>query len=532
MTGLETAAPAAAVVESAVPGWAILASLLAVPAIVFSSRRPNLREFWTLAAAVVKFALVLSLLPQALAGGGARLDLLELAPGIRFALHADPLGVFFALVASGLWIVTSVYSIGYMRGNGERQQTRYFASFALSLSATLGVAFAENLLTFLVFYELLTLATYPLVVHKETPEAVRAGRMYLAYALSAGLVFLVGTVWVQLTVGTVDFVAGGALPFDAFGEGEVKVLFLLFMAGVAVKSGVMPLHSWLPAAMVAPTPVSALLHAVAVVKSGVFGVLRVTGYVFGPELMSRYGLDTLLAGFAGATVILASLIALRQDNLKRRLAYSTVGHLSYIVLGAALVTPAALHGALLHLSAHATMKITLFFCAGAIYVHTHRTEISQLDGLGRKMPWTFGAFAVGALGLAGLPPVNGFVSKWWLCLGTLEPAHFLALGVFLLSGLLNAGYFFPIVVRAFFRPPAAAKVGAGGHGSISHSGHDDHEPAGEASPWMVVPLCSTAVLCVLFGLWPDFPLPFFRLAGQVMRAVTGGMAGAEPALDF
>jgi len=492
------------------PLLAVLVSLAAVPLILLSSRWPNLREFWTFAAALAKFGLVLALLPVALHGETVGIKVLELAPGISLALAADPLGVFFALVASGLWIVTSVYSIGYMRGNGEKKQTRYFASFALSLASTIGIAFADNLLTFLLFYELLTLATYPLVIHKETPEAIRSGRMYLAYALTAGLVFLAGTVWIFFRTGSVDFQAGGMIPSDAFSAGEMKALFLLFMVGVGVKSGVMPLHSWLPAAMVAPTPVSALLHAVAVVKSGVFGVLRVTGYVFGPETMSAFGLDTVLAIFAGSTVLLASVIAMRQDNLKKRLAYSTVGHLSYIVLGAALLSPAALQGSLLHLSAHAVMKITLFFCAGAIYVHTHKTEISQLDGLGRKMPWTFGAFTVGALGLAGLPPVNGFVSKWWLCLGSLEAGQQLALGVFLLSGLLNAGYFFPIVIRAFFRPAPVA------------NGHHE-QPSGEASPWMVAPLCFTAVLALVLGVFPDFPLPFFELAGRVVNAVTGGV---------
>jgi len=269
--------------------------------------------------------------------------------------------------------------------------------------------------------------------------------------------------------------------------------------------------------MVAPTPVSALLHAVAVVKSGAFGVLRITGFVFGPEAMRAHGLDVLLASLAGATIVLASAIALRQDNLKRRLAYSTVGHLSYIVMGAALLSTSSYAGSVLHLSAHALMKITLFFCAGAIYVHAHKTEVSQLDGLGRAMPWTFGAFAVGALGLAGIPPVNGFVSKWWLALGSLDAGHAVVLGVFLLSGLLNAGYFLPIVVRGFFRPAGDASHG---HGL----------PKGEASPWMVAPLCITAALALLLGVFPNVPLPFFDLAKMVAESVTSSSAlAADPA---
>lgn len=498
---------------SVLPWLAVGISLAVVPAIILCDRRPNLREFWTFAAALVKFGIVLALVPGALRGETAEWTLLNLAPGVSFTLAADPMGVFFALVASGLWIVTSAYSIGYMRGHGEPRQTRYYASFAVSLASTIGIALSGNLLTFLVFYELLTLATYPLVIHKESPEAIKAGRMYLAYALTAGLLLLAATAWIFFRTGTLDFQAGGMLPTGAFSGGEIKVLFILMLVGVGVKSGIMPLHSWLPAAMVAPTPVSALLHAVAVVKSGAFGVIRMTGFVFGPETMREFGLDLILAGFAGATILLASVIALRQDNLKKRLAYSTVGHLSYIALGAALLAPGALQGGILHLSAHALMKITLFFCAGAIYVHAHRTEVSQLDGLGRSMPWTFGAFAIGALGLAGIPPLNGFISKWWLAVGSVEAGREWALGVLLISGLLNAGYFFPIVIRGFFRAPA--------------DNGDDHTrklPVGEASPWMVVPLCFTACFAVVFGIFPDFPLPFFELANDIVTEVFAGSA--------
>jgi len=502
---------------SLLPLYAVLVSLLAVPAILLASRRPNIREAISLLAAVVKFLLVLAILPAVRAGERVVLELVEIAPGIGLTLGVDSLGVYFALVASGLWILTTLYSIGYMRGHGETRQTRYYASFALSLSATIGIAFSANLLTFLIFYELLTLATYPLVVHKQSAEAIRAGRMYLAYALSAGLLFLAGTVWLQSSMGTVYFSAGGIISEGVFKPWQIQVLFLLFMVGVGVKSGIMPLHSWLPAAMVAPTPVSALLHAVAVVKSGAFGVLRVTGFVFGPETMRAHGLDLLLAGFAGATILLASLIALKQDDLKKRLAFSTVGHLSYIVMGAALASSAAFTGSILHLSAHALMKITLFLCAGAIYVHAHKTRVSQLDGLGRSMPWTFGAFAVGSLGLAGIPPLNGFISKWWLVSGSLESGQGLIFGIFLLSGLLNAGYFFPIVIRGFFHAPAKP-------------GKDDHpHPVREASPWMVVPLCLTAALAVVFGIMPDFPLPLFELARQIAESITAyGTEGSLP----
>lgn len=498
---------------SVLPLLAVLVSLLAVPAILLSGHRPNLREGWTFVVALVKFALVLCLLPGALQGDRVGLTLFEIVPGVGLSLIADPMGVYFALVASGLWIVTSIYSIGYMRGHAEKKQTRFFAAFAMSLASTIGVAFAGNLLTFIIFYEVLTLATYPLVIHKENKDALRSGRLYLGYALTAGLLLLAVAGWIYARTGTLDFAPGGILTAGVFSQGEMILLFGLLIAGVGVKAGMMPLHSWLPAAMVAPTPVSALLHAVAVVKSGAFGILRVVGFVVGPALMAAHGLDILLACFAGATILLASIIALRQDNLKKRLAYSTIGHLAYIILGAALVTPAAFLGALLHLSAHALMKITLFFCAGAIQVHAHRSEISSLNGLGRAMPWTFGAFAVGSLGLAGIPPVNGFISKWWLVIGSMEAGQIAFLCVFLLSGILNAAYFFPIVIRAFFMAPAEGAA---------------ESVTGEASPWMVAPLCFTALLAVTFGLFPDFPIAFFDLAKGVVDSIFAAEAVPSP----
>ncbi len=487
--------------NSLVPFWAILASLIAVPLILLSSKKPNVREFWTLIAALVKFALVLSLLPEVRAGKIAECTLLELSPQIGLSLKVDAFGIFFALIASGLWILTSIYSIGYMRGHHEKKQTRYFASFALSLSATIGVAFSANLLTFIVFYELLTLATYPLVIHSETKEAIRAGRQYLAYSLSAGLLLIAGAGWIYSATGSLDFQPGGILNSVNATPNAFRLVFLLFVVGVGVKAGIMPFHSWLPNAMVAPTPVSALLHAVAVVKSGVFGVIRVVGFVFGPELMTLHHLNLILGIFAGATIILASLIALQQDSLKRRLAYSTIGHLSYIVLGAALLSKDGFVGGIFHISTHAVMKITLFFCAGAIYVNTHRQKVSELDGIGKAMPWTMGAFAIGSLGLIGIPPINGFFSKWYLVMGSVQSGWWIALVVLLLSGLLNAAYFLPILHRAFFVKS------------------DQFANYGEASPWMVVPLCTTALLAVVFGFFPNLFFGFFSLAQQITASV-------------
>lgn len=494
------------VYTSPLPLLAVVVSLVAVPLIMVSRNRPRLRESWTLLAAIAKLGLILLMLPAILDGRSATTHLGEIVPGIDIALRVDALGMLFAIVASGLWIITSVYSIGYLRAAQERNQTRFFAAFAVCLSATIGVAFAANVITFIIFYEILTVATYPLVVHKATPEAIRAGRKYLAYTLTAGVALLAAAAWTYSLAGSLDFVEGGLLTGATESTTTVRWLFALFIGGVGVKAAIMPLHAWLPAAMVAPTPVSALLHAVAVVKSGVFGVVRVVGFVFGPTVMSEAGLAVPLAVVAGITILVASLIALAQDNLKRRLAYSTIGHLSYIVLAAALIDPTAMVGGLLHITTHATMKITLFFVAGAIYAHTRREDISQLDGIGRVMPWTMGAFAVGSIGLAGLPPINGFISKWFIGAGAASSGQELALIVLLVSGLLNAANFFPIVHRAFFRSAGPL------------------ERRGEAPRLIVIPLVATAALSVLFGLWPNAFVHLHDLAVAVSHGVFGGGA--------
>ena len=485
-----------------IPLFAILASLAVVPLIALSGSRPNLRETWTVLAGLLKFGLVLSLVPGALEGKTVGLTLFELAPGLPFELEADPFGVLFALIASGLWIFTSFYSMGYMRGNKEKKQTRFFASFALCLSSTIGVAFAGNLFTFIFFYEVLTLSTYPLVVHKETEAAIQASRKYLSYTLTAGLLLVAAAGIIYMHAGTLDFQAGGLEALQGMPEPLLLTVFLLMLGGVGVKAGIMPLHSWLPSAMAAPTPVSALLHAVAVVKSGVFGVIRVTGFVVGFDLMKEMSFDTILMVLSGFTILVASLLAFKQDNLKRRLAYSTVGHLSYIVLGVSLLSPIGLTGSILHIAAHATMKITLFFVAGSIYVHLHKENISQLDGVAKSMPWTMGAFTIGSMGLAGMPPINGFFSKWTLGLGSLEAGLWIPLAILVMSGLLNAGYFFPIVYRAYFKAPGK-----------------ELEGVGEATPFMTVPIVITASLSVLFGIYPDLFFGIFELAQGVANSL-------------
>ena len=457
-------------VEHVVDSWrplaAVLISTVAIALIVASHRRPNVREAWSVIASVGKFAIVASMLPGVLDGTEYRWSLGmvpgldgEFVAGAEFALRADPLGMLFALLASFLWIFTAFYSAGYMRGLDEPNQTRFFASFAASLSAAIGIAFAENLVTIFVFYELLSVATYPLVAHDETDEARAAGRKYLAYTFfGGGFLVLAGTALVFVLTDTTTFGATAADLAEA-DPALARAAFGLLAAGFGVKAGLMPLHSWLPDAMVAPTPVSGLLHAVAVVKSGAFGVARVVLEVFEPDLVGELGVGLALAAVAAFTLTAASIIALRADRLKRRLAFSTVSQLSYIVLGLGLAGPAAVAGSgtktviiggLLHIPAHAFMKLTLFFCAGFIHVETHTDYISEMDGIGKRMPLTMTAFAVAAAGMAGIPLVAGFVSKWFLLIGAVEANQAIFAVVLLISGVLNIAYFWPIVYGAFF----------------------------------------------------------------------------------
>jgi len=461
-------------------------------------RRANLREFWSVAAGVVQSAIVVSMIPEIQAGRTLECVLLEILPGVELAFRVDALGLLFALGASVLWVGTSFYSIGYMRSLDEHAQTRYFACFAVALSATLGVAFSANLFTLFLCYEALTLSTYPLVGHKETAEARAGARTYVIYLLGAAKVLLLAAVILTYNVaGTLELRAGGILPVSELTArpGLLLVVFALFLFGFA-KNAVMPLHGWLPAAMVAPTPVSALLHAVAVVKTGVFATLRVVLFVFGAEAMRTLGADTLALGVAAVTILGGSLLALRQDNLKARLAYSTVSQLSYIILGVALLSPSGILGGVAHLTNHAVSKITLFLCAGSIYVSTHKTEISQMAGLGRRMPWTMAAFALASFSMVGLPPASGFVSKWYLALGSVEHGSAWLLGVLLAGSLLTAAYLGPVVYTAYFEEAPGSEP-----------------PEIREVPWMVIPLVLSAGLSLLLGVFPD---PVLKLARMVV----------------
>ena len=472
---------------------ALALPLLGAAMIALANRSPNAREAATLVTGVALLATVVSLVAPVQAGGRPSVALVDMLPGMPIAFTVEPLGLLFALVASGLWIVNSLYSIGYMRGNAEKHQTRFYVCFALAIAATMGVAFAANGLTLFLFYEMLTLVTYPLVAHHGTEEAKRGGRVYLGVLLSTSIMFFLFALAITWhAAGTLDFVPGGILA-GRLGNAAIGGLLALYMFGIG-KAALMPFHRWLPAAMVAPTPVSALLHAVAVVKAGVFTVVKVIVYVFGIDSIRGLASVDWLPTVAAFTIVAASIVALRSDNLKRRLAYSTVSQLSYVILAAALLTPLSVIGAAMHIAAHAFGKITLFFAAGAIYTAAHKTEVSQLDGIGRRMPWTMGAFAVGAVSMIGLPPTAGFASKWFILSGAYEAGHWVAIATIAASTLLSAGYLLPIVFRAFFRPSA-----------------DSHGHAhGEAPLPMVVAMVATAAATVLMFFFADLPLSLAR----------------------
>jgi multicomponent Na+:H+ antiporter subunit D len=477
------------------PGHAA-ALAVALPAlgslgVMLAGRRRNLREGVTVATTLLTFATVLSLLPAILAGQRPGLELVEFLPGVTLAFEVEPLGLLFGLVASGLWIVTALYSIGYLRGLREQNQTRFYACFALTISGALGLAFSRNLVTLFLFYEVITFATYPLVTHHGTPEAVRAGRVYLGILVGTSVAFfLLAILWTWRLTGCLEFQEGGFLAGTA-GSSALALLLALYVFGIG-KAAVMPFHRWLPAAMVAPAPVSALLHAVAVVKAGVFSILKIAIYVFGIDLLRETSISDWMMYAASVTILVASIIAIREDNLKKRLAYSTIAQLSYIVLGTALATSSGVLGAGLHIATHAMGKITLFFCAGAIYVAAHKTEISQMDGIGRRMPFTMFAFFAASLSVIGLPPFGGMWSKWYLLLGAAEGHHLLFLGVLMVGSLLSAGYLMPVVLRAFFREPAPGR-----------DGPDAGPRIHEAPLLCVVPLCVTAAGCLaLFFLAP------------------------------
>ena len=436
---------------------ALVAPLAAAAAVPLAGHRPQLREALSLLAAAALVAALALLAPSVLAGERPTFGLFELMPGVEVGFRVEPLGLGFALVAALLWPVTVVYSIGYMRAHGEGHQTRFYTFFALAIAAVVGAAFAGDLLTLYFFYEALTVATYPLVTHGGGSADRVGGRTYLQVLFGTSLTFLLLAIaWTYALTGSLSFADGGLFAADGAraAPAVLATLYALFLFGTG-KAALMPFHRWLPAAMVAPTPVSALLHAVAVVKLGVFTVLKVSIYVFGLDTLSRFGVATFMQYVAAATLLGAAVLALREDNLKRRLAYSTVSQLSYVVLAATLASGTAILAAGLHIAAHAFAKITLFFCAGAILVSLHRTTVTSLRGAGRSMPWTFAAWTVASACVIGLPLTGGFWSKWYLAHGALEAGQPLLLAVILIGSLLAVGYLLPPAVQAFMPSPSS-----------------------------------------------------------------------------
>ncbi len=461
---------------------AVALPLLACAAVVLLRRRPAARETASVVIGVALAGVVLSLWPTV--DHGPRFELWTWLPGLSFEFALEPLGLLFATVAAVLWPVTTVYAAGYLRAEQDRAQTRFFVFFALTIAAAMWIALSANLITLLVGYEVMTLATWPLVAHTGSADARRGARTYVVVLLATSIgLLLPAIVWTWVLAGSTEFRPGGLLAGQA-GTGVLTLLFALYLFGIG-KAALMPVHRWLPSAMVAPTPVSALLHAVAVVKAGVFTVLKVTVYVFGLDTLRETGAAVPMTWVAAFTLLAAGLVAVRSDNLKRRLAYSTVSQLAYIVLAAGLANEVAVAGGALHLVTHAVGKITLFLCAGAIAATAHRTRVSELDGLGRAMPWTFAAFLVAAISIIGLPPGAGMWSKWLLVLGAAESEQVVLLVVMLVGSLLSVAYLMPIPVRAFLRPPS--------------------EPAahGEAAPAMTVPLTLTALGCVALFFGAD-----------------------------
>ena len=477
----------------------LLLPVAAALGVVFTGQHPNRRETVTVVSGVLLFLLAAGLAGNVSWDVAPRLVLAEPIAGLALAFSPEPLGVMFALLASFLWPVTSVYAIGYMRAHHEQNQTRFYAAFALSIGAVMGIALAANMFTLFVFYELLTVTTYPLVTHAGTDAARRAGRVYLGLLMGTSIVFLLlAMIWTWQLTGTLEFTPGGVfggLVVDVGGP-VLGTLLVLYVIGTG-KAALMPFHRWLPAAMVAPTPVSALLHAVAVVKAGVFTILKVVVYLFGIDTVAKIAAADWLAALAALTILLGSLVAMTQDNLKARLAYSTISQLSYIVLGAMLGVAAGVIGGGMHVVMHAFGKITLFFCAGAILVAAHKTRVSELDGLGRTMPWTMLAFLIGALSVVGLPPFGGTWSKWWLVQGTLDTGAWMLTAVLLISSLLNILYLVVIPVRGFFASPATPSIGI------------------REAPWpSLLAIGCTALGCVVLFFWPD---ALFRLINEVPR---------------
>ena len=438
---------------------------------------------------------IVILVPDILSGYVPFTTLATPIPGVPIALNLEPLGLIFALVSSILWVTTTIYSMGYMAKHPGQNIKRFYVCFCIAIGSALGVALSENLLTLFLFYELLTISTYPLVTYNVSDESKKAGRTYLGILIGTSMAFfLIAIIWTWNITGTTSFVRGGILENKTSGL-IAGLLYTLFAFGIG-KAALMPFHHWLPAAMVAPTPVSALLHAVAVVKTGVFAILKITIYIFGTEFLSQSNITAPVLWVGAITIVLASLIALSQNNLKRRLAYSTISQLSYVIVGSAMASATSIVGATLHIVTHATGKITLFFCAGAILIAANKKNIDELNGIGRRMPITMSAFFLASISIAGLPPMSGFWGKWYITLGAIDSGHGLIIGVLILSTLLNIAYLLPISFRAFFL-----------------DGSPEISQVTEAPKSCLIAITITTVICVSLFFYPNL---IYRLASLLI----------------
>ncbi len=503
-------------VASIQPVIPLAAAALAGILTLFNGNKGFFRNLWGTVASLVAFLAILSMMPGVLDGKIYTYEIASFGGPLDLALRVDSLGYLFSIVSSSMWVLVNIYTIGYMEHEHDKQ--RFFAFFAFSLLAAFGIAYAENLFAFFLFYEALSIFTYPLVIHAGTKEALKAGSKYMIYTLGGGGLLLIGIIITYFVTGTLTLSEPGIFSVND-GAGLLQALFVMFIIGTGVKAGVMPFHHWLPAAMVAPTPVSTLLHAVAVVKAGAFGVLRVIYSVFGVDVMAELGLGTALAFVGAFTVITASTIAIRQDNLKRRLAYSTISQLSYIVMGGAIGAsvgvgaPLAAIGAMAHIANHAFTKGTLFMCAGIIAEETGKKNISEMNGMGRRLPLTMGAFTIAAFGMIGLPPLAGFVTKWTLGIGAGEAGAPIFMAVLVGSSILNAIYFLPICYRAFFMKPET---------EIEAKALKRPRNRPETTYAMLVPIMATVVVTFILGIFASVPGLPMSVADLATTFLLGG----------
>ena len=469
------------------------------------------KEFFSIFSSLVVVFFNFSLVLSFLEGNSFNFEVIEVFPNVGLSFHIEPIGLVFSSIASLLWFVNSIYSIGYLRGNSEQNQTRFYAYVSLSIFAVMGIAFASNLFTFFLFYELLTFLTYPLVTHNGSSNAKQGGKIYLGILLFTSICFLLLAICITYSFAdTLDFIKGGILPTD-LSNTEITILLLIFCFGVG-KAALFPFHSWLPAAMVAPTPVSALLHAVAVVKAGVFGIIKIIVYIFGIDYLQGISAISILTVLAGFTIIFASYKAMKSTNLKQRLAFSTVSQLSYITMAASLATPLAVAAAIFHLLSHAFGKITLFFAAGSIYTSLHKSEIKEMRGVFYQMPITMICFSLGAFSMIGLPPTVGLLSKWFIITGAVDAQDFFVLSILILSTILNASYFLPIIYDAFLRKPLGYEM----YGEKKESKefyHYRYLGNSEAPVFILIAICCTATGILLISFLAEYISYFLNYLG-------------------